>query len=369
MVCQKCGIALREGAKFCPGCGAKTVSQPAPVEKTALFQAMPATPSPEIPPPPAATVPPPPEIPPPPVATAPPPPKKRSIVKILAIVFVVLVVLGAGVVVAAFFGIRHFVKSSEPYKAAVSALEHSKAAKDSIGTVVDTGFPSASVSESGGTGTASFSMSVTGSKATGTYDSTLEKRNGQWIVLSGRIKLADGQTVQLDLNESALPPGATKSEGRQLASAAADSSSWTEQYWSQQLMRFRLPSDWIVKKMDQRELDCRKGEQYSSTYFAGNGYVHDEPLPSGNLLTVEVKVAAEKLHNGIIEGYAVRQIAGSTGLMEISGVGGKRVVTWKGYVQAGGKQREIDVSLATEYKDYDSLEPVFAAIFNSIHFD
>src|SRR5204863_1318802 len=107
--------------------------QPPPAEKTPVVQAMPATPQPELPPRPAVA--------------PPPPPKKRSIVKILAVVFVVLVVLGTGVAVAAFFGIRHFVKSSEPYKAAVSALEHSKAAKDSIGTVVETGFPSASVSE------------------------------------------------------------------------------------------------------------------------------------------------------------------------------------------------------------------------------
>jgi hypothetical protein len=61
------------------------------------------------------------------------------------------------------------------------------------------------------------------------------------------------------------------------------------------------------------------------------------------------------LHNGVIEDYAVHQIAGNTSSMTLSG--------------AEGQQRQIDVSLAAEYKDYDGLEPVFAAIFDSIHFD
>jgi hypothetical protein len=149
-----------------------------------------------------------------------PPPKKRSIVKILAVVFIILVVLGVGVVVAAVFGFSHFVKSSESYKAAMSALEHSKTAKDSIGTVVDTGFlPSGSWSESGNSGTATYSISVKGSKANGTYNSTLEKRNGRWVVTSGRVQLDSGQSVDLDLNESFLPRGATKSERNLLAAS------------------------------------------------------------------------------------------------------------------------------------------------------
>src|SRR5260221_391397 len=125
MVCQKCGSAIREGAKFCPGCGASAVSRAA-IAKTALFQAAPPS-EPVIEPIIQQAAPP------------PPPKKKRSIVKILAVVLVVLLLLGAGGVVAIFFGIRHLVKSSESYKAAVSALEHSKVAKDSLGTIVDTG--------------------------------------------------------------------------------------------------------------------------------------------------------------------------------------------------------------------------------------
>ena len=357
MVCQKCGSAIREGAKFCPGCGASSAPPPA-VAKTALFQ----QPAPQI-----ETVAPPVIEPPPP---PPPPKKKRSVVKILAVVFVVLLFLGAGVVVAGIFGFRYLVKSSESYKAAVSALEHSKSARDSLGTIVDTGFPSSSsVSEAGGSGSAKYTMSVKGSKASGSYDATLELRGGHWVVTSGKVKLENGGSVDLDLTESALPSGTAKGEGRQLASAAADSSAWTEQHWTQQLMRFRLPSDWIVMKMDQRELDCRKGEKFSSTYMVGNGYIFDQPLPTANLLTAEVKSAAEKLHNGIIEGYAVREIGGNTGLVEITNVGGKRIVTWQGLVQAGGKQRQISVSVAAEYKDYDGLESVFAGILDSIHFD
>src|SRR5258708_1892469 len=109
MVCQKCGSAIREGAKFCPGCGASAAPPPA-VAKTALFQ-----PAPQIEPiaPPVIEPPPPPS----------PPKKKRSIVKILAVVFIVLLFLSAGVVVAGIFGFRYLIKSSESYKAAVSALE------------------------------------------------------------------------------------------------------------------------------------------------------------------------------------------------------------------------------------------------------
>src|SRR6185369_6362325 len=84
--------------------------------------------------------------------------------------------------------------------------------------IVDTSFPSSSsVNESNGSGTASYTMAVKGSKASGTYDSTLQKKNGHWVVTSGKVKLDNGGSVDLELTESALPPGTAKDEGDHLA--------------------------------------------------------------------------------------------------------------------------------------------------------
>ncbi|HZS48452.1 MAG TPA: cytochrome c oxidase assembly factor Coa1 family protein [Blastocatellia bacterium] len=281
----------------------------------------------------------------------------------------VLIVVAAGAVAAVYFGVKHLAKSSEANQTAVKALHRSHVASDSLGEIQDTGFPSGEISETGASGNASFAMSVKGSRANGTYYATLQKTNGIWSVISARILLANGQSVNLDINSPDLPSNLAKSEGHQLSSSSVDQSSWRSEYWPQQLMRFSVPVDWIRKKAEQRELDYRKGERYSSTYLAGNGWINDNALPAGNLLQVEVQTASEQLHNGVIIGYAVRNVGGATGLLTISDRGDTRIATWKGLVQAGGKQREIDISLGATAHDFDNLEPTFDAILNSIRFE
>jgi len=187
--------------------------------------------------------------------------------------------------------------------------------------------------------------------------------------VSARLQLDDGRSITVDTLNADLPAGAMKHEGHQLSNASVDQSAWHNEAWPQQLMRFRVPSDWIKKKADQRELDYRKGEIYASTYLAGNGWIYDRDLPAATLLEAETQSAAEQLHNGVIIGYAVRQVGGATGLLTIAHRGDKRIATWKGLVQAGGKQREIDISFGADERDFDALEATFNSILNSIRFE
>lgn len=77
--------------------------------------------------------------------------------------------------------------------------------------------------------------------------------------------------------------------------------------------------------------------------------VWERDLASEEFLAADVKTASEKLKNGVIAGYEVRDIGGISGLLTISPVGDRFIATWNAIVSANEEQKLIDVSLARHF--------------------
>ena len=182
MFCPSCGSAVVPTARFCPNCGAAV---PAPPPAAATDQ------------------------------SAQQPQRKWSAGKVILLGCGLLVLIGIGIAVAAFFGIRYALKSSDAAKVAVQALKESSAARQVLGEINDVGTPMGSISsEIGGSGSATLSMSVTGTKASGKYYATLQRRNGQWMLISGRVELADGRSINVETVTPVFQLSLTMHDGR-----------------------------------------------------------------------------------------------------------------------------------------------------------
>jgi Cytochrome oxidase complex assembly protein 1/zinc-ribbon domain len=333
MFCHVCGRPLEPSASSCPNCGAAIALPPAPPGHGE-------------------------------------PKQKSPALKYILIGCGVLILLGAGAVVAVFFGVKYAFRTSDAARAAVQALRQSNNARHALGEITDVGTPMGSISsEAGGSGSASLSTSVSGSQASGKYYATLQRKDGQWFLVSGRIELADGRSINLETQASGRTVDVPRARGLVLNDAATDTSLWRNVEWEQQHVSLRLPIDWVRIKIDQRELEFRAGDMYSSTYLIGNAWIWERDLPVDNLLAADIQTASENFRNGVIAGYSLREVGGVSGVITISNVGGRRTATWKALVPADGAQKSMDISLGAQRSDFDRLAPMFNAIFNSIRFE
>ena len=129
------------------------------------------------------------------------PAKKSSCGKIILIVAIILLVLGAGLAAAIYFGyhkLEQTLKSSEAYTTALTALKANEEVKDELGEIKDTGFPLGAFStNTDGSGNAAFVMSVQGSKASGQYEVELVRSNSVWRLVKGIVRTNNGQTINI----------------------------------------------------------------------------------------------------------------------------------------------------------------------------
>lgn len=186
MTCNNCGNPVEPFNKFCPKCGAP-VQPPSP----------PMGPGPSYTPPGPSYAPPPqtPGMGGPPLPAA----RKSSCGKIILIVGIILVVLAVGIAAAVYFGYRfveNTLKTSEPYTIAINALKSEPQVKEQMGEITETGFPLGAYStNTDGSGDAVFTMSVTGTKASGQYQVELKRRNSVWKIENGLVTLANGTII------------------------------------------------------------------------------------------------------------------------------------------------------------------------------
>ncbi len=182
MNCINCGSALSPGVRFCPKCGS-------PVAQ--------ATPPPYVPPGGQMQT---------SWDTGPqgwqqPPRRKSRAGKILLILFVCLVLVGAGASLAAYYGYRYLessLKSSEAYQLAESELKRSGAVAEGLGEIRSTGFPVGSYKvDADGSGSATYTMSVEGTKASGRYFVTMARTAGVWSITRAFIQLEDGESLSV----------------------------------------------------------------------------------------------------------------------------------------------------------------------------
>jgi TonB family protein len=211
MICSNCGNSIESFNRFCPKCG---------------------TPAPLQPPPPTGSAYNPPQQ---PVYSGPvpPPPRKSSCGKIILILGIILVLILGGIAAAIYFGygwVEGKLKSSEPYKIAVTALKENAQVKEKMGEIQETGFPIGAYNEAAnGTGEAVFTMSVKGTLASGQYQVELARSDSKWRIKQGHVRLANGETIDITdqsdvdtdldtyLNDNSLPPEETNSSSRTIS--------------------------------------------------------------------------------------------------------------------------------------------------------
>lgn len=184
MFCRNCGQFIDPSAKFCTKCGTPTGLAPTPSPSHQF-------PSPQLSGPAGYQ-----------------PKRKTPWGKILLIIGGVLVLLAGGIAAAVYVGFRQVekqlksvekqLKSSEAYRMAEATLRQSKAASAAFGEIKELGFPLGSFNmQSGGTGDAKFTMSVTGTKTSGRYFVDMTREHGKWRIEKGIVKLDNGQVINV----------------------------------------------------------------------------------------------------------------------------------------------------------------------------
>ncbi|HLI82259.1 MAG TPA: cytochrome c oxidase assembly factor Coa1 family protein [Candidatus Binataceae bacterium] len=91
-----------------------------------------------------------------------------------------------------------YLRSSTPAAIAMQFAQHNAAVQDAIGNVEHARLNwIGNIHYDGTDGWASFKMHLTGARANGTMDLTLERQRGEWNVAAGRIVTDNGQVVTI----------------------------------------------------------------------------------------------------------------------------------------------------------------------------
>jgi TonB family protein len=193
MNCMNCGNALAPGVSFCPKCGSPLAQQPPPAYVPPGGQTRTSW------------------------DTGPrgtQPPRKSRAGKILLILLAFLVLVGAGAGLAVYYGYRYLegsLKSSEAYQLAESELRRSGAVAERVGEIKSTGFPVGTYKvEADGSGTAAYTMSFEGTKASGRYMVFMTRAAGVWTIMRASVQLEGGESVNVvgDSEEGGSTPDA-----------------------------------------------------------------------------------------------------------------------------------------------------------------
>jgi hypothetical protein len=109
----------------------------------------------------------------------------------------ILLLIGLAGVAVLFLVVMGAIKSSEIFKMATEMVESSPQVRAELGEVEGYGFPTGSISTSGGSGSADFSLEVEGSKSSGELYVKAEKVEGEWRPEIIAVKCDSGQRIDL----------------------------------------------------------------------------------------------------------------------------------------------------------------------------
>ncbi|MCE9623953.1 MAG: cytochrome c oxidase assembly factor 1 family protein [Deltaproteobacteria bacterium] len=288
-----------------------------------------------------------------------------------------LLLLAVGCIVGFIF---YKIKDSEAGRLTVRSVQESPAAREALGEIQDTGWPMGSISvEGGGSGKATMSVSVKGSKAKGKYFATLQSVNGQWAVTSGRLQIDNGPSIDLGggsagpgpaRDSPSLPPSDTAaSGGRQLRADRAAATVWRHVEWPGQTISFDVPANWMQLNLNKREVEFRPEDR--KAYFIGNLTYFDQKIPFTSLMQSMADKASAELKREEIFGYALRNFGRAQGIAQISARSdGQTTATWTGYfdTEEFGTVSVTFLLGAPTPEDFNKAEGALGAILDSVQF-
>ncbi|HYL99471.1 MAG TPA: cytochrome c oxidase assembly factor Coa1 family protein [Blastocatellia bacterium] len=111
----------------------------------------------------------------------------------MLLVGAVILLIAGSVGFFLFGGFSDALNSSDANKVAVKMLRQSPEAASVLGEVTDIGWPYGDLESN----FATLYMSVKGKKAAGSFFASLKKENGKWILVSGRLQLSDGTSIDI----------------------------------------------------------------------------------------------------------------------------------------------------------------------------
>lgn len=298
------------------------------------------------------------------------PPWVKTLLIILGCGFVLLMLAVAGLV----YGIFYKISQSQPAQMSVALVQNNPQVREAVGEIKKNSWPIGSISvEGGGSGSATFSFKVKGSKGEGKAFTSLKKINGQWQMQSGRFQIKDGPSLNLQsaattagsLPSTTLPSGTAG--GRPLKSDPGAVGQWREVSWPGQNLNFRVPADWMELKLDKKEIEYRPEDR--SAYFIGNVTYFDQVIPFQALLQQDLQTKANQLKREEILGYKQLNIGGMQGILEIRGdASSEAMIVWNGYIDTPefGTKSITFLLGATSLGSFPKAEPILGAILNSI---
>jgi hypothetical protein len=299
------------------------------------------------------------------------PPWVKTLLLVIGIGFV-MALLG---VAALTYVIFYKISKSQPALMSVAVVQNSPEVREAVGEIKKIGWPIGSISvEGGGSGEASFSFKVKGSKGEGKAYTSLKRVNGQWHLESGRFQVKNGPSFNLpatgsNLPSSPLPPGSAQaSGGRQLRSDPSVIAEWQDAEWPGQEIHFRIPADWKSLHNEPAIIEYRPEDR--SAYFIGNATYFDQVIPYRALLQQDLKTKGNKLERGEIKGYKQLNIGAMEGILEFQeDKSGSSLITWTGYRDTPKYGTESITFLfgSTTLGSFEKTEPILGAILKSIH--
>jgi hypothetical protein len=116
----------------------------------------------------------------------------------VAIILLFLILLVVGGIAALFFGIRKALANSDAYRMSVDRAHASACVVSKLGEpLAPSGLPSGNINEENGEGTADLTITLKGSRGSGSLHTIASRDGGVWSITALTLDPTDGNEIQL----------------------------------------------------------------------------------------------------------------------------------------------------------------------------
>lgn len=174
--------------------------------------------------------------------------------------------------------------------------------------------------------------------------------------------------------ESADPPPAAGAPRAHPAAAGralrndATVTSWRDVVWPDRRVRLRVPSDWIETERSPNALELRAPDRRALVVV--RVWPFALPTTAAQVVAAIQDTAATRHAQGQLEGYALRTLGTTTGVLSIPPAGdGWWLASWNAFDGVGATGRAVDVAVGADGTQLPAVEPVLGAILDSVRIE